>query len=368
MKNILVINVIPSGVGGIQTYGKTLEEKLKSSNISVERIETYTVSAENDFPSEISRKAIRVLTNLVRLFKIIEQNKNNKKIIIHAHIARCISFWENSLYTILGNFLDIPIVFQIHNSLFSQEYLGSNILGKNLKKLILDRVNIIIASLNYWKSIFLKIGCVTDEKVVVINNFVTITELNKYKKFNCREMLELPKNKNIILSIGRLSGEKGYKYLIKSIPHVIKKKHDTLFIIIGEGYLKSELKKQIQNLNIGEYVKLVGEKKHDEIPLWLNAADIFVLSSLRETFPMTILEALSSGKPVICTKVRGLHEIINSEDYGLLVEPANPEDLAEKILIALDKEWNEKKIKKYAEQFTWEKVGREMVSLYEKIN
>ena len=57
-------------------------------------------------------------------------------------------------------------------------------------------------------------------------------------------------------------------------------------------------------------------------------------------------------------------EIITSEDYGLLCEPANPDDLAEKILIALEKEWDREKIRKYSEQFTWDNIAKKVVEVY----
>lgn len=84
----------------------------------------------------------------------------------------------------------------------------------------------------------------------------------------------------------------------------------------------------------------------------MNACDLFVLPSLSEGNPTVMFECLGCGKPFIGTKVGGIPEIIVSDDYGLLCEPANSEDLAEKILIALDKEWDEEKIRNYAKQFT----------------
>ena len=71
--------------------------------------------------------------------------------------------------------------------------------------------------------------------------------------------------------------------------------------------------------------------------------------------------------PVVATRNGGSEEIITSEDYGLLCEPANPDDLAEKILIALEREWDREKIRKYAEQFTWDNIAKKVVEVYEKV-
>lgn len=366
MENILVINVIPSGVGGIQTYGKTLEEKLKEAGISIKRIETYKVDGKNNFFIESAKKSIRIFTNLIKLFKIVQQNRD-KKIILHAHIAKYISFWENSLYAIFVNFLGVPYIFHIHSSLLHLEYLNSNWLGKAFRRYILGKCSRIIALSNYWKGKLLEIEGIPEDKFIVIYNFVDTEKFTHYKQQDCKKMLKLPENKKIIFSIGRLVERKGYQYLIEAIPDIIKNRKDVLFFIGGKGPIKEKLEEKIQNMGIDEYVKLIGFIPDEILPLWMNACDVYVLPSLRETFPIVMLEALASGKPVVGTKIGAIPEIIG-EEYGLLVEPANPKDLAEKILIALEREWNEKKIKKYAEQFTWERIKEGLIEVYKEIS
>ena len=67
------------------------------------------------------------------------------------------------------------------------------------------------------------------------------------------------------------------------------------------------------------------------------------------------------------TSVGGVPEIITSDKYGLLVEPANPDDLAEKILAALDRDWDREASISYAERFTWENIAEEIVEVYKKV-
>jgi teichuronic acid biosynthesis glycosyltransferase TuaC len=184
---------------------------------------------------------------------------------------------------------------------------------------------------------------------------------------NCKEVLGLPVNKRIILTVGHLRKVKGHEYLIEAMKKIVKKRGDILCIIVGDGSLRGKLEKQIKKLNLGDYVKLVGAKPHDEIPYWMNACDIFVLPSLSEGNPTVMFEVLACGKPFVGTKVGGIPEIITSEDYGLLCEPANPEDLAENILVALEKEWDSEKIRKYAEQFSWENIAKKIVGVYEEV-
>ena len=111
-------------------------------------------------------------------------------------------------------------------------------------------------------------------------------------------------------------------------------------------------------------VKLVGGRAHDEIPIWMNACDLFVLPSLRESFGVVQIEAMACGRPIVATYNGGSEEIITSADYGLLCEPASPEELVEKILIALDKEWDYENIRNYAEMFRWENIAKEILEIY----
>jgi glycosyltransferase involved in cell wall biosynthesis len=184
----------------------------------------------------------------------------------------------------------------------------------------------------------------------------------------CRKKLNMPLNRMIILNVGAVYDEvKGGKYLIKAMEEVVKYRKDVLCIIVGSGKLKNKLENQIRKLGLKEYVKLVGEKPHGVIPIRMNACDVFVLPSLNEGNPNVMFEALGCGKPFVGTKVGGVPDIINSEDYGLLVEPANPKELAEKILIALDKEWDYEKIREYAEQFRIENKVKEVLEVYKQV-
>ncbi len=182
----------------------------------------------------------------------------------------------------------------------------------------------------------------------------------------CRKTLNLPSDKKIILTVGNLVEVKGHKYLIEAMKEIVKHRKDVLCIIIGDGKIKSKLKKQIKKVRLESYVKLIGGRSHNEIPIWMNACDTFILPSLSEGNPTVMFECLGCGKPFVGTKVGGIPEIITSEDYGILCEPANSKEFAENILLALDKEWDDRKIRGYAEQFTCEKNIQEILSIYEK--
>lgn len=183
----------------------------------------------------------------------------------------------------------------------------------------------------------------------------------------CRRLLTLPHDKQIVLTVGYFDPIKGQKYFIEAAQEIVSKRKDVFFVIVGVGKFQTTLENQIRSLGLEDYILLAGEKPHNEIPIWMNACDVFVLPSLNEGNPTVMFETLGCGKPFVGTRVGGVPEVITSEDYGLLVEPADPEDLTEKILVALDREWNREKILAYAERFTWENITREIVGVYEQV-
>jgi glycosyltransferase involved in cell wall biosynthesis len=183
----------------------------------------------------------------------------------------------------------------------------------------------------------------------------------------CRRMLGLPKDRRIILTVGIYEEVKGQKYLVEAVSRIIKEKKDILCVMIGFGTERLALEKQIRSLGLEDHIILAGKKPHNEIPLWINACDFFVLPSLNEGNPTVLFEALGCGKPFVGTKVGGVPEIITSGVYGLLVNPADPEDLKVKILMALDRTWDREAILAYAEQFTWENIAQKIQGVYTQV-
>ena len=183
----------------------------------------------------------------------------------------------------------------------------------------------------------------------------------------CRKVLGLPLDRKIILSVGIYEEVKGQKYLIEAVSKIIPDRKDILCVLIGFGTQRQVLEKQIRALGLEEHILLAGKKPHNEIPLWINACDFFVLPSLNEGNPTVLFETLGCGKPFVGTKVGGVPEILTSESYGLLVNPADTEDLKEKILMALDRTWDREAILSYAEQFTWENNAKKIREVYNQV-
>lgn len=183
----------------------------------------------------------------------------------------------------------------------------------------------------------------------------------------CRKALNLPINRKILLSVGNLVEVKGYTHLIDAISEVVRERTDILCLIVGRGELKHRLEKKVSSLGLEQYVRLIGGKPHSEIPLWMNACDLFVLPSLRESFGIVQVEAMACGKPVVATKNGGSEEIVTPGKTGLLCDVADPRGLAESIVRALDMPWGADAIADEVRPYSWESVGREISRIYSSL-
>ena len=139
-------------------------------------------------------------------------------------------------------------------------------------------------------------------------------------------------------SIGRLSKEKGYNYLIEAFATLIKKNVGARLIIIGEGGERNELEALIARYELLDHILMPGYRKNAEkyIPLF----NAFVIPSLTEGLPITLLEAMQSSVPIIATEVGGMPSVLNNGEAGLLVKSRNPLEITE----AIGKLYNNKKL------------------------
>ena len=183
----------------------------------------------------------------------------------------------------------------------------------------------------------------------------------------CRKTLNLPVDRKILLSVGNLVEVKGHTYLIDAMSEVVRERRDVLCLIVGRGELKRRLEKKISSLGLEQYVRLVGGKPHSEIPLWMNASNVFVLPSLRESFGIVQVEAMACGKPVVATKNGGSEEIVIPGKTGLLCDAADPQGLAESIVRAIDAPWDANAIVKSSRFYSWENIGKEVLRMYNSI-
>ncbi len=219
----------------------------------------------------------------------------------------------------------------------------------------------IVGALTQWEMQEIKKFGVTEGRIRHMPIGVDLDIFNK-KKGNFREKYEI--EEEMILFVGQPIPRKGPEYLVQAMKQVIKKFPNVKCVFVG--YKKNnEIENLCHKLGLDKNIEFIGFLDEQEKIDAYKSADVFVLPTLYEGFGIVFIEAMASGCPIITTNVAGIPEIVENNKNGLLVEPKNPDKLANAIIKILSNKTmrnkfisnNYKKVK----DFDWNKL----VKLYE---
>ncbi len=259
-----------------------------------------------------------VMLPLVRLIR------DQRVDIIHLHNTSG-TFW-GTLAAILAR-TSIPIVRTEHSpyiparSPLLYRSLHSYLTGRSEKIIcVSDHVKkSLIANLPRWK-----------DKYVTIHNGINIDKFKtSLSRKECRSRFKLPADAGIVGTIGRLIALKNHARLIQSLPAVRKEVKDVHLVILGEGELKSKLRQLSVDFGVSDSVSFLPST--DDIDEFLRSLDVYILPSLSEGLPLTLLEALAAGIPAVASSVGGIPEIIKDGYDGYLISPVKEDEIAGRI-------------------------------------
>ena len=150
------------------------------------------------------------------------------------------------------------------------------------------------------------------------------------------------RDEDLVVAVGRLDPIKGFDVLVDALAELRRQGRRFRCQVIGEGPLRRELQARIDRQGLSELVALVGARSQTEVRAALSAATIFALPSLiapsgdRDGIPVSLMEAMAAGAPVVSTRVSGIPELIEDQREGLLVAPQDPRALADALARLLD--------------------------------
>jgi len=137
-------------------------------------------------------------------------------------------------------------------------------------------------------------------------------------------------NRPIVAVVARLARQKDHDTLINAAPEILEAHPGTVFAIAGDGPLREKLGRKAAELGVETSFRFLGHFK--EIPALLHAADVFVLPTRYEGFPLTVMEAMAAGKGIVVSRVDGVEDLVEHGRTGLLVEVGDHRDMAMKIV------------------------------------
>lgn len=181
-------------------------------------------------------------------------------------------------------------------------------------------------------------------------------------------------SKKQVVCIGRIEKIKNQEVIIKSIPYVVKEEKNVIFVFVGRnvGDYYIMLSNLIKELNISQFVKFTGEIEWEALNKIKKESNIIVKPSLDGGLDMSLIEALESGLPLVCSDISPFNEVIKDNYSGFLVNPNSEKEWAEKILIILkDKNIADKissnAFKEFKEKYCCDVVAEKELELYRDV-
>jgi len=167
------------------------------------------------------------------------------------------------------------------------------------------------------------------ERITTIPNGIDPDQFRfRENQYELRQKLSLPTNRPLVVSVGRLTQQKGYPHLLAALT-LIPLEERPLTLIVGDGPDRNDLESKVIALKLDRDVRFLGNRP--DVPALLAAADLFVLSSLWEGLPLALLEAMAARLPVVVTAVGGNSKVVENGVSGLLVPPADEHALTESL-------------------------------------
>lgn len=324
-------------VGGAETVVTTL---LRSSDY--DRFQyTILILERGPLMDELAGSPVRVmilpfrwLTMPLWLLKTVRRLRALRIDVVHTHL-----FSTDILGRAAGKLARVPVIVSTYHapSTWKQERSVKNFLRRTLDALTANCLTDGLTAISH--AVFgyqTTTGQIRGEKLRVITNPV------RCHRFRCdagsraamRRELGVFEEERVLINVSSLAPIKGHEYLLRACPLLLDHPGRWRLLLVGDGPLKSELKRVAQSLGIADRVFFLGQRR--DVPDLLRASDVFVMSSLSEGVSMAILEAMAAALPIVATRVGGNVDLIAPGHTGMLVEPRNESALAGAIRHLLD--------------------------------
>lgn len=308
-------------------------------------------------------------TDFMVVKKIISFIDSNKVDIIHTHGPRA-NFYG---YYIKKKRPHCKWVTTLHSNP-ELDFMGRGLPGKvftNLHLWSLKKPDYFLAISKKFKEILVDRN-ISSDKITTIYNGIDFSDTQMNDKTR-REDFDLEPQDFVIIMVARFDPVKGHKEVLQVLKRIIVKDNkDVKLLLVGDGLLETEIKRQSAVAGLDENIKFLGFRT--DVPSLYNLADVALLASYSESFPLVLLEAAREKTPVITTDVGGVRDLIPSSDYGWVV-PVKDNEALEKAIEEAIKLKDEKRLsavgnniyQRASELFTVEKFRDSVYSAYEKI-
>lgn len=255
---------------------------------------------------------------------------------------RLVDILKNQTPTILVSFMyHANVLGRIAGRLSGVPFIISSIRNENYGGVFRDIIMRLTSSFDTFTMTNSKIVAqkladrkmVSGNEVKVIPNAIDVNRFGNISQDEVKRIrtdLGISKSTFTWLTVGRLEQQKGYPTLLRACAKVATNTERLRLLIVGRGQMESELRRMVEELGIERYVNFLGLRL--DVPELLSISDAFVLGSVWEGLPNAVAEASAAAKPIVCTNVGGIPELVLDGRTGFLVPPRDSEALATAML------------------------------------
>ena len=289
---------------------------------------SLTDSSHSHLPDQLRQIGATVLEfsgrNLfdpIRFIRLVRFLSRERFDAIHAHLS-----YASILGVLAGWITGTPVIVTLHNMHMDRwGKLAINLIRLGAQQVIMVGPSVAKAYHDALSGSHIH---------VIVNPVMPVALLAESECVALRKEILVDPTRPLILSTGRLNIQKGFGYLLIALD-ILRRTHPQVFLAIAvQGSLHDELSAQIISLNLQDHVRLLGVR--EDVTRLMMASDIYVSSSLWEGMPISILEAMAAGLPVVATDVGDVPYVV-TDKTGMLVPPAVPELLSARLALLLDK-------------------------------
>jgi len=241
--------------------------------------------------------------------------------ILHAHVSADGSFWRKSCVLLLASALGVRTILHLHAGRFPTFYAALPPPLRKVVRFVFAKVDIVVVLSRAWGE-------------WVVDTFSAPVEIISNPVVVPREALVRGKSGVTILALGRLGQNKGTFDLIRAAQMLVARHPNIELLLAGDGEL-SAAEEMAKDLGLANVVKTLGWVDESSRACLLQSASVFALPSYSEGLPMSMLEAMAMGVPVVVTPVGGIAEVVRDGVEGFIVAPGDPQYLANRIDVLL---------------------------------
>jgi glycosyltransferase involved in cell wall biosynthesis len=319
----------------------------------------------------IIQKKMRFILETPRNFARLKQAfLSNPVDILHISNGGYPGAWTAQLASLAAKSVGIPTCFMTIASTPMDNRSGP--LWSIFDRKVAQSVDSFIAVAEYVGRVLVEKRSFPGEKIQTIyyGTRSMVAEISDQSRIATLQSMGISTDRIVIGIAARISLEKGHGYLLLALAKIREQIKDNVAVIImGDGPYKDEIQSQSRALQLDDIITFTGRIPNTNIAHYLAACNLMILPSEIEGLPYMITEAMSLGKAVVATNVGGIPEQVVHGETGLLIEPRNPDALAEAILHlinnpALLQQMGGKAQQRYQSLFTLERMIQDHEALY----